>query len=323
MKLNSTKILLSWSLTIGVMISMSSNSWFMMWAGIEISMMSFLPLMALENLLSSESCMKYFIIQSASSMIMISGMLMMMMKINVYENILMLSLMMKLGAAPFHNWVLSVMEGMTYLLMMNLLVTMKLAPLSIVSLMNKTPTLICLISMVIGSIMGINQNSIRSMIGYSSIFNLGAMMMMIKKFNLWISSIMIYSMLMMMTMIFLTKTKANYLNQTTMNQKSLMMKMKLWVMMLSLGGMPPTMGFMLKIVILETLIETKMISGIVVMTLGSLTIMFYYMRMATLSMMYSSMSNKISILTSKNISLNLIMMNILSMPLLIYIKILS
>nr|YP_010140065.1 NADH dehydrogenase subunit 2 [Nacolus tuberculatus]QQK57720.1 NADH dehydrogenase subunit 2 [Nacolus tuberculatus] len=322
MKFNSTLLLFMWSMTIGVVISISSNSWIMMWSGIEVSMMSFIPMMSSESLLSSESCVKYFIIQSTSSMVLMLGMLSMLTKlINMYELIMLTSLSTKLGAAPFHNWVLSVIEGMNYFMMFNLLVTMKLAPLTMMSYMKINLTLIVVISMVIGSIMGMNQNSLRKIMGYSSIFNLGILLSSIKSNSVWMSYMLIYSIMMTTLLNFLLKTKSNYLNQMTSNMHKNSLKLSLWVMMLSIGGMPPTLGFSAKLMILEFLLKTDSKLSFMVMIMTSLVVMFFYLRMTTLMLMYSSSFIKIKFFAGKEPNSNLMLINIFPMPLILTLKI--
>nr|YP_010140052.1 NADH dehydrogenase subunit 2 [Kalasha nativa]QQK57707.1 NADH dehydrogenase subunit 2 [Kalasha nativa] len=321
MKVNSTLIMLTWTMTIGVMVSMSSNSWVMMWSGIEISMMSFIPMMTINTTLSSESCVKYFIIQSISSMVMTMGILMMATKKTMnYEVILSISLMMKLGATPFHNWVLSVIEGMDYLTLVNLIVTMKLAPLCLLSYLSMNMMLIPSMTMITGSFMGMNQNSIRKLIGCSSIFNLG-LVMNITPVNLnWMMYMLMYSLMTTTLVMKLKNMKITYLNQLTMNNYKKMLKLKMWVILLSMGGMPPTLGFTAKLMALETMIQMKMMINSIVMIMTSLIVMYFYMRITSLSLMYSSTSTKNKMFMSNESSIILMMVNLIGLPMLILIK---
>nr|UGK73295.1 NADH dehydrogenase subunit 2 [Balala lui] len=324
MKMNSTSILLLWSMTIGVMISMSSNSWMMMWSGIEISMMSFIPIMSSNSMLSAESCTKYFIVQSSSSMIMMLSLLMMISKSKLnYEMILLTSLMMKLGAVPFHNWVLSVVEGLNYLMLLNLLIIMKMAPLTMLSYLFSTTTMIPMLTMILGSIMGINQNSLRKMLGYSSIFNLGILILSTKSNPVWLSFMMMYTIMMISIISFLYKMNLNYINQMSVNNHKKMINLKMWIILISMGGMPPTLGFSAKLLIIEFFIKMKMSMNLVVMILSSILVMFFYMRLAISTITYSSTMNKTKLHSVKEPSTNLMMVNLMTLPMMMSLKIMN
>nr|YP_010140039.1 NADH dehydrogenase subunit 2 [Balala fujiana]QQK57694.1 NADH dehydrogenase subunit 2 [Balala fujiana] len=324
MKLNSTKMLLLWSMTIGVMISMSSNSWIMMWSGIEISMMSLIPLMSSNSILSSESCTKYFIIQSSSSMIMIMSFMMMISKNMLnYEMILLTSLMMKIGVVPFHNWVLSVIEGLNYLMMFNILIIMKMAPLTMMSYLNSMMVMVPMLTMILGSIMGINQNSLRKMLGYSSIFNLGILILSTKSNTVWLSFMAMYTIMMISIISFINKMNFNYINQMSISNHKKMLNLKLWIILISMGGMPPTLGFSAKLLVIEFLIKTKTMMNLTIMIMTSLLVMFFYMRLAISTITYSSNMNKTKLSLSKESSTNLMMINLISLPVMMSLKMMT
>ena len=59
---NSTKILLLTTLVGGILVSVSSNSWLGAWIGLEINLISFIPLISsVKNMYNTEASLKYFI----------------------------------------------------------------------------------------------------------------------------------------------------------------------------------------------------------------------------------------------------------------------
>jgi NADH-ubiquinone oxidoreductase chain 2 len=107
---NPTKILLSTTLIGGILISISSNSWLGAWIGLEINLISFIPLISSqENILTTEASLKYFVIQAlASSTLMLLVIIRALtnngltteMRINEY--MIIIPLLLKIGAAPLH-----------------------------------------------------------------------------------------------------------------------------------------------------------------------------------------------------------------------------
>ena len=79
---------------------LSSNNWFIMWIGLELSMFGFIPLLS-SNSLSSEGIFKYFFIQAgASRMFLISFLL----DFSFKHFIIFFSMIIKLGLFPFYQW---------------------------------------------------------------------------------------------------------------------------------------------------------------------------------------------------------------------------
>nr|WRY72383.1 NADH dehydrogenase subunit 2 [Agnesiella irma] len=320
MKMNSSKMLFYTTMSMGIMMSISANNWIMVWCGLEISLISFIPLMVTKLLISSESTMKYFIVQSISSSMLMLSMLIMVMKGDYnYNYMLTTSLLIKMGVAPFHNWVLSIIEGLDLIMVMILLTINKIAPITLMSYILTTMMIIICLTILTGSIMGLNQNSIKKLIGYSSIFNMG-MLISIMKFNLmWSLYLMVYSVLLIMLYSIMKVTKINFINQMVFSE-NLSTKLSLWLTMLSMGGMPPLLGFSIKYMVMMTMIMMKYISLIILMVMASLMTMFFYMRMMFLSIMNNSTINKIKLFNLNEMSTWTIMINMFSLPMVMVIK---
>uniref|UniRef100_A0AB39A589 NADH-ubiquinone oxidoreductase chain 2 n=1 Tax=Sophonia unicolor TaxID=3237925 RepID=A0AB39A589_9HEMI len=319
MKINCTIILFVFSMMVGIMVTLSSNSILMMWVGLELTMISFIPLMTVDDSSGGESSMKYFIIQSVSSCMLVMSILLMLM-LMITDYMMVMSLCIKVGLAPFHSWILSMVDGLSYLMTFMLLSIMKISPIFILSFTNFNFMLLIMITLIIGSVSGLNQNSVRKLMSYSSIYNLGFVFSGVYLNSIWSVYLIVYSLILMVIIYLLMNLNVNYLNQFIFNGFNMKEKMNLWICMLSLGGMPPTLGFFNKIIIFETMIMYDEYVLLMVMLLSSLLVMFFYTRMSLISMMISSLCMKWNIYLSSNTSYMLLVLNLLMFPLFILMK---
>nr|UFK32231.1 NADH dehydrogenase subunit 2 [Aguriahana digitata] len=320
--MNSSKMLFTMMMVLGISMSVSSNNWMMIWCGLEISLISIIPLFINKISISSESTMKYFIVQSISSSMLVLGILIMIMKSDYnYDFILLTALLMKMGVSPFHNWVLTVIDGLSLKMSLIVLTINKIAPLTMMSYLNSKIMMVIIMTMFVGSILGLNQNSVKKMIGYSSIFNMGFMMSVIKFNVMWLLYLMVYSILLTMMVLILNKNNINYINQMVFSE-TISNKMSLWINMLSMGGMPPLMGFSIKYMTMWYLINMKLFLTITVMVMLSLLIMFLYLRMTFLTILNNSMTNKIKLFDSNETPILFICINSTTLPILLLVKLL-
>nr|ATD85989.1 NADH dehydrogenase subunit 2 [Sophonia linealis] len=311
MKLNLTMILFLVLMIVGVIITLSSNNFMMMWVGLELSLMSFIPVMSMNGFYSSESCIKYFLIQSISSCMFILGLLFMFMNNDLSNFLVVFSLMLKVGLAPFHLWLLSLVEGLNYFMLFILLTLMKISPLFIMSYLNFNYSFFILISLIVGSFNGLNQNSLRKLISLSSIFNMGFVISVIFFNNIWPSFMFIYTIILFTVLMSLNLLKINYLNQMMINLFGLKMKLILWLSMLSLGGLPPLLGFLNKIIVFEMLFLMESFFMLTVMILTSLLVMFFYTRICIIFMMFFSLTMKWKLVSHSNPYYYLVLFNLL------------
>nr|YP_010583039.1 NADH dehydrogenase subunit 2 [Eurhadina cuii]UGN61485.1 NADH dehydrogenase subunit 2 [Eurhadina cuii] len=321
MKMNSSTILFYMTMMMGISMSISSSSWIMIWCGLEISLISIIPLMISKSIISSESVMKYFITQSVSSMMLMLGMLIMVMSGDYnYNYMLTTSLLIKMGVAPFHNWVLTVIEGLNWIMMLTILTINKIAPLTMLSYIFSDLVVTILITVILGAVMGMNQNSIKKLIGYSSIFNMGFIISVLKLNLMWSLYLFIYSTLMIMLTTLIMNNKVMYINQMTFVE-SIMNSISMWMIMLSMGGMPPLMGFFIKYMVITYLIDMKMILMVLTMVMTSLIIMFFYLRMMFMSILNNSLMIYTKMFQLNEISSNMLIINLITMPILMLMKI--
>nr|QFK69100.1 NADH dehydrogenase subunit 2 [Phymatostetha sp. B13] len=298
MMLNSTKMLFVMFMFMSTLISISSNNWLSGWMGLEINLMSFIPIMYSKlNYYSSESSMKYFVIQSSSSMILLLGIILTSLKINMNFSMMVMTcgLLTKVGVAPFHMWVPSIMEGINWINCLILSTWQKIAPLTLISYSMNNEMLIMpsILSLLIGAIGGLNQSSIKKLMAYSSINNMGWIIIsMMMSMMTWINYFMIYSLMISMFMYMLNKENINYINQCFLSTFKSINKMFLLIMLLSMGGMPPMLGFMPKWMIIQLAMMFNMYIVTTVMVFSSLIVLFYYIQMSFSMLMINSQKLK-------------------------------
>nr|ADU54990.1 NADH dehydrogenase subunit 2 [Dosidicus gigas]ADU55226.1 NADH dehydrogenase subunit 2 [Dosidicus gigas] len=283
----------------GTLFSLSSSHWLTMWMGLEINLMGFLPLMNIKGkTLEAEASMKYFIIQSMSSSILIISSVLMynntlswysMFTDSTFSLMIILSLVLKLGGAPLHFWMPSIAKQMSWSILFMMLTWQKLAPLLMLSLVNSNLMVVMLISMastIVGSVMALNQTNIQLIMTYSSISHLGWMLSMITiNSSLTMMYFFNYIMISMPLMSMLSMTLGNHLFMLT--QQTKMNNMIPISLILSLGGLPPLLGFMSKLIILISLIEMKLMMLAMFMFVGTLISLYFYLNMSLMLMIKS------------------------------------
>nr|UZC33334.1 NADH dehydrogenase subunit 2 [Mastotermes darwiniensis] len=289
---NSTKILLMITLLGGVLISVSANSWFGAWMGLEINLLSFIPLMSnINNIYTTEASLKYFLVQAMASSILLFLVMVMALADNlfsfewsIYSSVAISTpLLLKMGAAPLHWWFPSVMEGLEWTECLLLMTVQKISPFILISYllkMNLFLASIIMTSVAIGSIGGINQTSLRKILTYSSINHTGWMLSaMSLSESMWLLYFSIYSLLTTTVISIIKPFKPSFINQLMMMKKEMVItKFLMFTSLLSLGGLPPFLGFMPKWVIIQEMTANKHYFLITFMVMGSLLTLYYYLR---------------------------------------------
>nr|WRQ18147.1 NADH dehydrogenase subunit 2 [Dryodurgades tortilis] len=321
MNKNFNKTMFSYTMILGVIISLSANNWLTIWIGLEISMMSSMPMIPNNNFLSSESSVKYFIFQSISSTMMMLGVLLLLTNSKIeYQMILTSSMMLKMGVAPFHNWLLEMAEGLELTALFLLLTIMKMAPLNMLSYLSLKNNMFIMFSLITGSVFGLNQNSMRKVMCYSSIFNMGFVLSVISQNSIWWLYMALYSIMLMMVLFLMKKMKIFYMNQITLNENKMMLKLNIWMAMLAMGGMPPMMGFMMKLMVIQTMMMNKEFMISIIMIMSSIIVMYYYLRMSFISIMLSTSIMKWKIHLTNKSSMWISITNLTLMPFIMMLK---
>nr|UUJ36784.1 NADH dehydrogenase subunit 2 [Epeorus sp. 01 ZXM-2022a] len=290
-----TRLLFYTTLITGTLISVSSTSWLGAWLGLEINLLSFVPLMSnLNNQFATEAALKYFLTQALASSILLFGALSLSLTtqttfstLNSHTslNIMITStLLLKMGAAPFHFWFPGVMEGLDWLNGLTLMTWQKIAPLMLISYLwaPELFTLIIIITCIgIGSIGGINQTSLRRIMTYSSINHMGWLLSAVLLGEpYWFIYFGFYTLLSTAVILLFHTHQLTHMNQLFgLPMSNPLLKLALFCNLLSLGGLPPFLGFLPKWIIIQGLVTQTfypLVTTMVLLTLGTL---YFYLRL--------------------------------------------
>nr|YP_009131021.1 NADH dehydrogenase subunit 2 [Eutelia adulatricoides]AHV78104.1 NADH dehydrogenase subunit 2 [Eutelia adulatricoides] len=299
---NSNKMFFLFILFFSTLISISSNSWFGCWIGLEINLLSFIPLITnSNNLLSTEASLKYFLTQSIASINFLFTILMKMIMMKNFEMNYFISIMinssmlMKMGSAPFHFWFPNIVEGLSWFNNFILMTWQKITPMILLSYyFNKNfIILIIILNIIIGAIGGLNQTSLRKLMAFSSINNLGWMLssIMISE-NLWLFYLMMYSFMISIMCFSFYMMNMFFINQLFINNMNFLIKINLLINFMSLGGLPPFIGFFPKWIIINFLINNNMYMLTFIFIMMSLIMLFFYIRIIYSAFMFNYLKMK-------------------------------
>nr|YP_010037287.1 NADH dehydrogenase subunit 2 [Acidiella diversa]QQW48063.1 NADH dehydrogenase subunit 2 [Acidiella diversa] len=304
---NSSKIMFFFIVMMGTMITVSSNSWLSAWMGLEINLLSFIPLMSNNNLMSSEASLKYFLIQALASAVLLFAIILMYLNnfpmtqyymtttFNFNNLIILSSLLLKSGAAPFHFWFPNVMEGLSWMNSLMLMTWQKIAPLMLISYtsQNNLIILVIIISTIVSSLGGLNQTSLRKLMAFSSINHLSWMLaaMQINE-SLWLIYFSFYSFLSFSLVFMFNNFKMFHINQLfNYFFSSKLLKFILFFNLLSLGGLPPFIGFLPKWLVIQSLVMNNQYILMTIMTVMTLITLFFYLRLCFAAFMLNYHEN--------------------------------
>jgi NADH-quinone oxidoreductase subunit N len=211
----------------------------------------------------------------------------------------------KLGAVPYHMWVPDVYDGAPTAVTLLIGTAPKLAAyafmlrllgVSLGSLWfdwQGMLMILALLSMILGNVIAIAQTNIKRMLAYSAIANMGFMLMGFLAANpMGYSAAMFYVVAYVLTslasfgMIMLLSRdgfEADKLDDFRgLNQRSPWWAFVMLVVMFSLAGIPPTVGFYAKFTVIQAAVDAGFVWLAVVAVMSSLVGAFYYLRLVKL-----------------------------------------
>nr|AEW46318.1 NADH dehydrogenase subunit 2 [Hemiphyllodactylus ganoklonis] len=297
------------SLSTSTIITMTSHHWLLAWLGLELNTLSILPLiMKTHHPRATEAATKYFLIQtSAAALILFAS------TINAWQTghwsitftptpitstMVTIALMLKLGVAPTHLWYPEIIQNVTMNIALTISTWQKIAPLTMLLLLHATlPTALLLMaslmSILIGGITGLNQTQTRKIMAFSSIAHMGWLMAALTITpQLTALTTIIYIILTTATFTTLNSTTTKTITDTNTSWSNSQTLLTLTMLtLMSLGGLPPLTGFMPKLLILHNLIMNNTPLLGVVLALSSLPSLFFYIRLAYLTMLTTPPNN--------------------------------
>nr|YP_009255702.1 NADH dehydrogenase subunit 2 [Tylomelania sarasinorum]AND97136.1 NADH dehydrogenase subunit 2 [Tylomelania sarasinorum] len=286
----------------GTLFSLSSSHWLGIWAGLEVNLIGFLPILVYQkSMLESESAVKYFIVQALGSSFLVLGSLLSYSLSFSWESIetgsflsylgavfLCLGLFMKMGVFPFYFWLPSVMAGLSWVSCLLLTTWQKVVPVFLVAAVMDVNLLYAVFfvflfmsagSSIIGGIGGMNQTQVRALLAYSSIGHMGWILFSVCCSE-WAVKIYFCIYVLVSVCVFFNLW---FLDSSGMKSLSCLSKGKwvnsfsILVMLLSLGGLPPLLGFVSKWAAISSATGYSSWGILFFLILGSLMSLFYYL----------------------------------------------
>nr|YP_009346417.1 NADH dehydrogenase subunit 2 [Clistocoeloma sinense]AOR53796.1 NADH dehydrogenase subunit 2 [Clistocoeloma sinense] len=280
-------IIFIFTLILGSIISISSSSWFGAWVGLELNMMSFIPLISLKmNSYYSEAALKYFLIQALGSAMFISSGFLSLLFLFISYIFIFLALLLKLASAPFHFWFPQVMEGLNWPQVFLLSTIQKLAPMILLSylminiILIKMIIFFSILSAIVGALGGLNLLYLRKIIAFSSINHMSWMMIAISTGDIfWLFYFIIYSLILLsITSMFYNLQTFTLSNLMQSDQNSILHSILISFNFLSLGGLPPFTGFIPKWMLIQMMVNMNLYIPLFFLLLSALITLYFYLR---------------------------------------------
>jgi len=318
---------------LGQMIMISGNSMLSIYLGLELMSLSLYALVALrrDHAISTEAAMKYFVLGALASGFLLYGMSMIYgatgsIDIDTIGRVtsageadrmilvfglvfLVAGLAFKLGVVPFHMWVPDVVQGAPTAVTLLLGGAPKLATFAIVIrlLVEALPSMafdwqqmlmvVAVLSLAFGNITAIAQTNIKRMLAYSTIAQMGFVVLALVVGNTGSSltdAAAAYSAGMYYTIIYVLTTVGTFglimmlaragheaeliSDFKGLGKRSPWFAIVMTILMFSLAGVPPMVGFIAKYAVLQAVANTGMVWLAVVAVMFSLIGAFYYLR---------------------------------------------
>ena len=250
------------------------------WVCLELNMLRFLPLISLEGGLAIENSIKYFLIQRIASIVFLSFTLLNLFRDSpLVKTIILLSIILKLGVAPLHGWFISLIRESTARVILYLSTVQKIIPLIVLRNLEVRDFMLTLLAILTISIVwtgGITLVRLNSILGLSSVSNL---LWFLTSAQLRVSVILTFFFLYRIILIGVLRTVIDSLGIRAVTQISSMTrnsKLVFRFFFMSLGGLPPFLGFLAKVIVLKLLLRGFSTLFLLILVLRALIILLYY-----------------------------------------------
>jgi len=314
---------------IGMMLMVSANDLLSLFLSIELQSLALYILVSFDrkNLFSSEAGVKYFVIGSLSTCIFLFGcsliygsfgttnfseiadLISQLSEIPLLLIIgvvfILVSLSLKVSAAPFHMWTPDVYEGAPTIITSFLSVVPKIAVFAVIIRFlvfpfgeisvdwGKIILILSITSMIIGSLGAINQTDIKRLMAYSTINHVGFILIgLVAGTEDGIIAICIYLILYLLmnigVFVIILNLKRDGINVSMIKDLSgyfsnnQFMACCMAIFMFSMAGIPPLSGFLGKLIVLNVAIDNNLYFLAITGVLSSVIAAFYYLRIVKL-----------------------------------------
>jgi NADH:ubiquinone oxidoreductase subunit 2 (subunit N) len=243
---------------------MTRNSWVAIWVGLEVNTLAFCSLYFIKKLYRKnnlENNLKYFIIQSAASAVLI--LFIRIRTNNPSKNILVvggtISVLIKLAARPFHRWFIEIIKNTSIPNGCLLLTWQKLAPTFIMIFLIKTVIIIRLVVRAIsGVISQMNQKKINEIMAISSVFNVRwTLLAVLIGVKILLQFLLLYWFSVLIVIYIMWKAR---FKEKSNDNSEIEMNLTTTILLANLAGIPPTSGFLAKWLVITQSLSQKIVA---------------------------------------------------------------
>jgi len=220
---------------------------------------------------------KYFVSQRRASLVFLFG-LILRERLEFILRLRVLAIVFKLGLPPFHRWLLRIIFSINYFELYLLFTLQKVIPLIILFQLGlRLNALLLVVIRGLGYlILSINSNcSIHNMLFLSSVGNGGFMLRSLIGGN-WLLFLIGYSLILITIMIILGQLKLMKLRDLSFSTVTVIGLLAL--QFFNLGGVPPMLGFVVKLIVLKSLTIVRLVL-VLLLLLSSFLVLYVYVVM--------------------------------------------
>jgi len=290
-------------LILRVFLSFRVQSFIVLWILLELNFLAFIAILNKSMLFKiSNKTLNYFLVQAVGrGLILIVIFIFLIQATSAFlASLYFLALLLKLGGAPFHSWYLRLVQKLSWGLIWVLSIWQKLIPLIII----RKPRFELLIiagglSVILRRVASISQKNVKKILGLSSIFSLGWVLVAFDfDVLIWIQFMLGYgaSLLVLLGGLSLVNHRASQNFNKFFGGVNLVI---FFSGFLIVRGIPPFIGFFLKMLILFGLIQ-KRIWFRVILLIFSLLFIFVYINIIFLLLTFLVKKFSFSTLTAEN-----------------------
>ncbi len=265
----------------GLIIRINANSPLLVWVGLEINLLAFIPvILESKSIVSSSNIIKYFLIQTITSLLILFFIVPFS---NKYEShylslIFLIALFVKIGLPPYHFWLPRVMQSMSWVNCLVLSTLQKVAPLLLIrtsSVFSKSIFGLVSLRILVSSLGGLAQTNLRPLIAYSSIHHIIwcylALLIKPSIFYFYISAYFLACIV-----IFLTLHIRRIWSLSQLRVVKAIYIGPVFVRLISLAGLPPILGFFPKMLIILNLTNFRIMLILILLVGATLNLVFYF-----------------------------------------------
>ena len=259
---------------------------------LEMNIVVFLPLIsASTGGFQIENRIKYYLIQRIGSLWFLFRLIIFQKGI-IISLLIFLTMLLKLGLAPFHLWFFRIILSSSWKIIFILSTIQKFIPLIVIRhvAVNKFYFIsILILSLIVVLFRGIPLLSPRKIIALSSLNNVSWILLSsILNSNVWILYWIIYAILLSPIIYIFDRVSSQIKIQFIINRIRINTKFYLVFGFLSLRGLPPLLGFFNKILLIKILLKDLRIFILFVIIISSLVLIFYYLNIIYIVTCFSS-----------------------------------